>query len=254
MRVDGAAIHELAKALRSNTNIRKLRLQHNRRLTDGELAALDDILMSPLCGITEVLCAVGTGVSVAKANALSQIIDLRRLRADDPSLKEIVWAMHESSDLEGLAKLRSEALLKDDGADDLLRQAAAVNAGGKILMNRRTCKVLGDALQGSTNLRVIDLGYNPQLNDTGAAFIVEGLSQSKVVRVWALQTAITSQMKQRMDRICVENALQLLGKDDPSLVALHWFHLHLTNQEILDCTCFVIMLHSAKVAKGRLAL
>jgi hypothetical protein len=238
MRVDGRAIDELAKALHGNTNLRQLRLQRNRDLTDNDLSELDEALRTQGCGVTEVLCAVGTGVSEAKVNALSQFIDIRRLHADDPDLTEIAWSRRESSDLEGMAKLRLSSFVDDEGADVLLQQSSAQLISSQILVNRRTCKLLGTALRGSTHLRVIDLGNNAQLHDSGAAFIVEALSESKVVRVWAAQTSITKEMSGRIDRLCVENALQQLSEDDPACVALHWFGLHLTNQEILDCTCF----------------
>lgn len=92
MRVDKQAIDELANALRGNTNTRELRLQWNRDLTDDGLFELDEVLRTAGCGVTEVLCVAGTGVSEAKAHALSQIIDLRRLHANDPDLTEIFWS------------------------------------------------------------------------------------------------------------------------------------------------------------------
>ena len=92
MRVDKQAIDELATALRGNTNTRELRLQWNRDLTDDRLFELDEVLRTPGCGVTEVLCVAGTGVSEAKSHALSQIIDLRRLHANDPELTEIFWS------------------------------------------------------------------------------------------------------------------------------------------------------------------
>ena len=239
MRVGGRAIDELAQALRSNTNLRQLRLQRNRDLTDDDLSELDEVLRTAGCGVTEVLCTVGTGVSEAKSKALSQFIDIRRLHADDPDLTEITWSRRESSDLEGMAKLRFSSFVDDEGADVLLQQSTAQQISSQILINRRTCKLLGNALRGSTHLRVIDLGNNAQLNDSGAAFIADALSESKVVRVWAAQTAITKEMSRRIDRLCVDNALQQLSKDDPALVALHWFGLHLTNEEILDCKRFL---------------
>ena len=47
---------------------------------------------------------------------------------------------------------------------------------------------------------MIDLGNNPQLNDSGAAYLADALSESKVVRVWAVQTGITHEMRERIDR------------------------------------------------------
>lgn len=235
MRVDGRAVDELAKALHGNSNLRQLRLQHNRDITDNNLAKLDEALQTAGCGVTEVLCVVGTGVSEVKANALSQLINIRRLHADDPDLTEIAWNRRVTSDVEGMARLRMSSFVDDEGADILLRQSSAQQVSFNILVNRRTCKLLGNALRGSTHLRVIDLGANAQLNDSGAKYIAEALSESNVVRVWTAQTAISKEMSSCIDRLCVENALQQLSENDPALVALHWFGLDLMNQEILDC-------------------
>jgi hypothetical protein len=48
-------------------------------------------------------------------------------------------------------------------------------------------------------------------------------------------------------RLCVENALQQLSKDDPALVSLHWFGLQLTNKELLECTLSVFLCLSLTV-------
>lgn len=237
MRVDGRAISDLAKALHQNTNINQLRLQHNRKITDEDLAVLEEVLATASCGVTEVLCATGTSTSAAKANALSQIIDMRRLRSNDPDLTEITWRGRESSDLEGVAKRRGLSLVTKDGAVELMRQSSAIVISTHILINRRTCKLLGEALRGNTHLRVIDLGNTPQLNDTGGAHVAEALSETNVVRVWMAQTALTDDLKQRIGRCCVENALRQLSQNDPDIVALNWFDLILTDQDILDRTC-----------------
>ena len=59
--------------------------------------------------------------------------------------------------------------------------------------------------------------------DAGAAFLVEGLPQSGVTRVWMKNTGISEPMQSRIHRCCVENALRRLAADDPTLSALHWF-------------------------------
>ena len=59
--------------------------------------------------------------------------------------------------------------------------------------------------------------------DAGAAFLVEGLPQSGVTRVWMKNTGISEAMQSRIHRCCVENALRRLAADDPTLSALHWF-------------------------------
>ena len=54
-------------------------------------------------------------------------------------------------------------------------------------------------------------------------FLVEGLPQSGVTRVWMKNTGISEPMQSRIHRCCVENALRRLAADDPTLSALHWF-------------------------------
>jgi hypothetical protein len=240
MRVDSASLGELARALHSNTHLRQLRLQRNRELTDDDIDVLEEAITSGGCGVTEVLCVSGTGVTAAKASYLSQQIDVRRLRANDPSLTELTWGRRESSDIEHLEQQRMETFLREDGADALLRTSGNQRVSEQLLVNRRTCKLLGQALRGTSHLRVIDFGENPQLNDIGAAYIIDALPESKVVRVWAIQTGITEETKQRIDRLCVENALRQLGEDDPTLFALHWFGLSLTDSELRQrafCPC-----------------
>ena len=105
-------------------------------------------------------------------------------------MKMIAWSGRESSDLEGVARRRGLSLVTKDGAMELMRQSATHSISTQILINRRTCKLLSASLRGNTHLRVIDLGNNPQLNDVGAAYIAEGLSESRVVRVWMAQTAV----------------------------------------------------------------
>ena len=43
MRVDDAAVGELSEALRGNTALRTLKLQHNRQLTDVRAAAISSL-------------------------------------------------------------------------------------------------------------------------------------------------------------------------------------------------------------------
>ena len=70
-------------------------------------------------------------------------------------------------------------------------------------------------------LSVVSLGV--WFQDAGAAFLVEGLPQSGVTRVWMKNTGISEPMQSRIHRCCVENALRRLAADDPTLSALHWF-------------------------------
>lgn len=145
--------------------------------------------------------------------------------------------------MENVRKHRLNSFFAEDGANDLVRSATQQRMSEQLLANRRTCKRLADALTDghNTHLRVIDLGTNPQINDGGANYLLRALPQSGVVRVWASQTAISSEMQERIDRACVENALRRLCEDDPSLFALHWFGLTLTDGELRQLTAAVLL-------------
>lgn len=243
MRVDDAVMNELAQALETNTTLRQLRIGRNRHLTDEGIDALDTALGRVGCNVTEVVVGDSTGVSAAKVLSLGQSIDVRRLRANDPDMTELLWNGRESSDVEGVRTRRLNSFFKADGADALLHEAAHGRLSEQMLINRRTCKRLADALTDGRNtcLRVIDLGTNPQLNDGGAKYILNALPQSGVVRVFASQTKISEEMQGKIDRACVENALRRLGEDDVSLFALHWFGLELMDGELRQLTDAVLL-------------
>ena len=81
--------------------------------------------------------------------------------------------------------------------------------------------------------------------DAGAAFLVEGLPQSGVTRVWMKNTGISEPMQSRIHRCCVENALRRLAADDPTLSALHWFgtptHDTAAERRGMDCAAALVL-------------